>query len=430
MRVLVIGGGGREHALAWKIAQSEALEKLWIAPGNPGTAEVGENVALEVQDTESLVRFAKSNNVNLVVVGPEDPLVAGISDRFFAEGIACFGPRQLSAEIEGSKSYCKELLIRYRVPTAAYRVFSELNPAISYLESGARYPAVVKASGLAAGKGVVICKDSRHARQVAKAMLEDGIHGDAGRTILIEEFLQGPESSAMCLTDGRCFIPLDPCQDHKTLFDGGRGPNTGGMGAICPNPQVSDRSRDAIERQVLLQTLHGLNHEGRRFQGALFAGLKLTPAGPKVLEFNARLGDPETQVLMPRIQSDLLPILDACARGSLEEMQPLTWDPRPAVCVVLAAEGYPKAPRKGDAISGIEEASQEEDVIVFHAGTAVRDQQLVTAGGRVLTVTALGKDLTSARDRAYAAVEKIRFEGKVFRSDIGAAGLEALEAMR
>lgn len=415
--------------MAWKLAQSPLLEKLWIAPGNPGTADLGENLEIAVSDLDSLVSFAR-DHADLVVVGPEAPLVAGLVDRLAEVGVKAFGPRAQAAEIEGSKAFCKELLMRYRVPTAAYRVFSELNPAVSYLEGGARYPLVVKASGLAAGKGVVICKDNQQARQAVKAMIEDGVHGEAGRTVLIEEFLQGPEASAFCLTDGRTFLTMETAQDHKTLYEGHRGPNTGGMGAISPNPLVSQRSLEAIEKQVLLQTVHGLNHEGRRFHGVLYAGLKLTPAGPKVLEYNARFGDPECQALLPRLKSDLLPILMACAEGKLDQMEAPEWDLRPSVCVVLASNGYPGKYETGLAIEGLDEIKTGPDLQVFHAGTAMAGEQLVTWGGRVLAVTALGESLGEARRLAYEAVDQIHFEGKTIRRDIGAAGVEAMEAMR
>ncbi|HEX9794111.1 MAG TPA: phosphoribosylamine--glycine ligase [Planctomycetota bacterium] len=430
MRVLVVGSGGREHALAWKISRSPLVERVFAAPGNPGTALVGENVELQPDDVEGLLRFAGEQEIGLVVVGPEQPLVDGLVDRCFEVGIPAFGPRSEAAVLEGSKAFCKEMLVRHRIPTASYRVFTDFNSAISYLEGGARYPLVVKASGLAAGKGVVICSDSGEARGAVKSMLEDGRFGEAGRTVVIEEFLQGPEASAFCITDGRTLIPLELCQDHKSLREGGRGPNTGGMGAISPNPQVSDRSRDAIERQVLLPALHAMNHEGRRFQGCLFAGLKLTPAGPKVLEFNVRFGDPETQPLMMRFRSDIVPYLLGSARGDLEELEAPEWDPRPAVCVVLASGGYPGPYEKGVPILGLDRIAMDDDLQVFHAGTADVDGAVVTAGGRVLAVTALGDDLNAARARAYSAVEAIEFEGKTFRRDIGAAGLEALEALR
>jgi len=405
MRILLVGSGGREHALAWKISRSPLCEQLWTAPGNPGTAAYGENLDLAADDLDGLVTFAQEQQVDLVVVGPEDPLAAGLVDRLAAAGIAAFGPSAEAAELEGSKAFCKEVMVRHRVPTASYRIYKDLNPAVSYLEGGARYPLVVK------------------------AMLEDGLHGDAGRTVVVEEFLQGPEASAFALTDGRTIVPLENCQDHKQLREGGQGPNTGGMGAISPNPQVSERTRDTIERQVLLPTVHGLNHEGRRFRGLLFAGIKLTPAGPKVLEFNVRFGDPECQVLMMRMKSDLVPYLNACAHGNLEELEAPEWDPRPAVTVVLASGGYPGAYPKGLEITGIEEVAQDDELQVFQAGTGIDDGKLVTAGGRVLAVTALGDDLDQARERAYAAADTIQFEGKTLRRDIGKSALASLEGM-
>ena len=419
--------------MAWKISSSPLLSKLWIAPGNPGTALHGENVPVAAADVAAVVRFAKDNAVDLVVVGPEDPLVAGVVDALAAEGIAAFGPRQDAAELEGSKAWCKEVLVRHRVPTGDYRAFTSLNQAQSYLDRGARFPLVVKASGLAAGKGVVICGDAVEARAAVRDMLEGGRFGSAGSTVLLEEFLDGPEASAFALTDGRTLLPLETCQDHKALLDGGEGPNTGGMGAVCPNPEISERMREIVERQVLLPTLHGLNREGRRFHGVLFAGLKLTTGGPKVLEYNARFGDPECQVLMLRFASDLVPYLDACARGTLDALEAPEWDSRPACTVVLVSEGYPGAYEKGRPIDGVDGFEGSDDLQVFQAGTA-RDAEgrLVTAGGRVLAVTALGEDHAEARARAYAAVEKIAFEGCTMRSDIGAAAVavEAHERVR
>jgi phosphoribosylamine---glycine ligase len=428
MRVLLVGSGGREHALAWKISRSPLIEKLWITPGNPGTALVGENLDFAVDDLDGIVGFARAQSVDLVVVGPEDPLVAGLADRCADAEIPCFGPRANAAELEGSKAFCKEIMVRHRVPTAAYRVFTELNSAISYLQGGARYPLVVKASGLAAGKGVVICADARESRDAAKSMLEEGVHGKAGRTIVVEEFLDGPEASAFAITDSRTFVPLESCQDHKQLGEGDTGPNTGGMGAVSPNPMMGARTTDTVERQIILPTIHGMNHEGRRFQGVLFAGIKLTPAGPKVLEYNVRFGDPETQVLMMRMKSDLLPLLHACALGKLEDCEAPEWDPRPAITVILASGGYPANYEKGKPIHGLQDIEQADDLQVFHAGTAMQGDQLVTHGGRVLAVTAMGDSLIKARDRAYAAVEAIEFEGKTFRRDIGEAALESLRS--
>ncbi len=431
MRILLIGSGGREHALAWKISNSTLVTKLWTAPGNPGTALHGENVSIAANDVPALVNFATENQVDLVVVGPEDPLVNGIVDALADAGIAAFGPRADAAELEGSKAWCKEVLVRHRVPTGDYRSFTSINPALSYLERVARYPLVVKASGLAAGKGVIICGNLEEARKAVRDMLEGGRFGKAGSTVLLEEFLEGPEASAFCLTDGRAFIPLETCQDHKALLDGDEGPNTGGMGAVSPNPELSDRMRDTVERHVLLPTLHGMNREGRRFQGILFAGLMLTAGGPKVLEYNVRFGDPECQVLMMRFRSDIVPYLDACARGTLEELDAPEWDPRPACTVVLASGGYPGDYPKGLPIEGVDGFEGDGELQIFQAGTARDDDgRLVTAGGRVLAVTALGDDIADARARAYAAVDAIKFEGMTLRRDIGAAAEAAHERVR
>lgn len=419
MKVLLVGSGAREHALAWKLAQSPLLERLWIAPGNPGAAAHGELVPIAADAVSELTAFAAAQHADLCVVGPEAPLVAGLADALAARDVPVFGPRAAAAELEGSKAWCKEVLVRHRVPTAGHRTFVQLTQALSYLDSGARYPCVVKASGLAAGKGVIICRERQEAREAVRAMLEGRRFGAAGATVVIEEFLDGPEASAFCITDGRTFAPFESCMDHKTLGEGGRGPNTGGMGAISPNPEIGERTRALIEKQVFLPTIHGLNHEGHRFQGVLFAGIKLTAGGPKVLEFNVRFGDPECQALMMRLRSDLLPYLHACASGTLERLEAPEWDPRPSCCVVLAARGYPATPVAGDPIEGLDAVEQGAELQVFHGGTALRDGALVTAGGRVLSVTALGADAADARARAYAACAAIRFEGMQYRRDIG-----------
>ncbi len=425
MKVLLVGSGGREHALAWRLAASPLLERLWIAPGNPGCAAHGETVPIAADDVAGLTAFAVRNGVDLCVPGPEAPLVAGLADALSERGIPTFGPSAAAAELEGSKAWCKELLAQHRIPTAAHRTFSRLSQAVGYLEHGASFPCVVKASGLAAGKGVVICPDLPSAIEATQAMLEGGRFGEAGTTVVIEEFLHGPEASFFCITDGRTLEMLEHCMDHKALCDGGVGPNTGGMGAISPNPAVSERTRRLVERHVLLPTVHAMNREGRPFRGVLFAGLKLTTGGPKVLEYNVRFGDPECQTLMPRLCSDLLPHLHAAAVGSLDEQEPLVWDERPACTVVLAAAGYPESPRRGDPVSGLAEAEALEDVHVFHAGTRLDEEgRLVTAGGRVLAVTALGADAAAARNRAYEAVSRIRFEGMQYRTDIGIAAVE------
>ncbi|MCP4093688.1 MAG: phosphoribosylamine--glycine ligase [Planctomycetes bacterium] len=430
MRILLVGSGAREHSLAWKMASSELVETLWTAPGNPGTATLGSNVDIKANDVAALVDFAKRNKVDLVVVGPEDPLVNGLVDTLAEEGIAAFGPRKGAAELEGSKAWCKEVLIRHRIPTGSYRAFRSLNQAMSYLETGARYPLVVKASGLAAGKGVVICEDFNMAAEAARDMLEGGRFGEAGTTIVVEEFLTGPEASAFCLTDGRTFMPLESCQDHKALLDGNRGPNTGGMGAVSPNPEISERTATLIERQILLPTLHGMVREGHPFQGVMFAGLMLTSGGPKVIEYNVRFGDPECQILMMRFASDLVPYLKACSDGTLDQLEAPSWEKRPACCLVLASEGYPESYRTGVPIQGLDKVETNNDLQIFHAGTAEVDGEIVTAGGRVLSITALGDTMAEARQRAYDAAELIEFEGKTMRSDIGLAAEQALEHMK
>lgn len=416
--------------MAWKLSQSPSISSLWTAPGNPGTAKYGENVDLNVDNVQAIADFAERNKMDLVVVGPEQPLVDGLVDLLKEKGIAAFGPNRQAAELEGSKAWCKEVLERHRVPTGAFRAFKNVSHAIAYLDGGARYPLVVKASGLAAGKGVIICQDATTAKNAARGMLDGNRFGEAGSTIVVEEFLVGPEASAFCLTDGRTFIPLATCQDHKALRDGNKGPNTGGMGAISPNPEIGERTLSLIERQVLLPTLHGMVREGRPFQGVLFAGLIMTAGGPKVLEYNARFGDPECEVLMMRLDSDLLPYLMACSQGNLEELEAPDWDPRPACCVVLASGGYPDAYQKGIRITGLEEVVEGPDLQVFHAGTTMKDGELVTNGGRVLAVTARGENLAEARRLAYEAVDKIHFEGKTYRTDIGLEAERALEHMQ
>ncbi len=419
MKILVIGNGGREHALCWKIAQSPLVQKLFCAPGNPGTAAVAENVSISPTDLPRLLQFAKQEQIDLTVVGPEDALCGGIVDLFEAEKLKIFGPSQRAAQIEGSKSFCKELLRRHRIPTAAFKIYDSSGPAMAYLETNITYPLVVKASGLAAGKGVFVCKDREEARDAIEKMMGEKRFGSSGETVLIEDFLQGQEASVLTLTDGETIIPLEPSQDHKAVFDNDQGPNTGGMGAICPTPAVAPRILYQIESQVLVPTIHALNREGRRFSGILYAGLMLTTQGPKVLEFNARFGDPETQAVLLRFRSDLVPYLLHCAEGRLDEMQGIDWDERVAVCVVAASKGYPGDYAKGKTITGLDRVSQGEDLQVFQAGTVQKDGVLQTSGGRVLGVAALGQNWEEARQRAYAEMEHIQFEGKHFRRDIG-----------
>jgi len=417
MRVLVVGSGGREHALAWKIAQSPLVHTLYAAPGNPGMAEVAELVPLRADDVPGIARFARERAVDLVVVGPEAPLVAGLVDRLSAEGILAFGPQAAAARIEGSKAFAKEVMAAAGIPTAEHAVFSEPGPALAFARARSGR-VVVKADGLAAGKGVTVCGDLGEVEAALEATLVRRVHGQAGDRVVVEERMEGPEASCICFTDGERIRTLAAAQDHKRIHDGDRGPNTGGMGAFSPTPTVTPELTARIEREVLLPAVREMARRGHPFRGALYAGLMLTASGPRVVEFNARLGDPETQPTLLRLRSDLVPALVGAARGDLSGVE-LEFDPRSAVAVVLAAEGYPGEPRKGDPISGLE-GPFGEGMKVFQAGTARgADGRVVTAGGRVLAACALGDGLDQAAARAYAAVGRIAFRGMQYRKDIG-----------
>ncbi len=419
MRILVVGSGGREHALAWKISQSPLVRAVFCAPGNPGMARVAQLLPVRADDVEGLVREARALRVDLVVVGPEVPLVLGLADRLDREGIPVFGPSAAAAEIEGSKAFAKEVMLAAGIPTAAHGTFTDLERAVAFARSrGGRV--VVKADGLAAGKGVVVTDDAEQAESALRDMLVGGVHGSAGSRVVVEERLEGPEASVIALTDGERVRLLPAAQDHKRVGEGDRGPNTGGMGAFSPTPKVTPEVAREVEERVLLPALRELARRGRPFRGALYAGLMLTPKGLRVLEFNARLGDPETQPLMMRLAGDLVPALLGAARGDLSKIE-LGLDPRAAVGIVLAAEGYPAKPVAGDAVEGAD-GPFEEGVQVFHAGTALAPGgRIVTAGGRVLTVCALGAGLVAARDRAYEALGRIRLRGGHYRRDIGLA---------
>jgi phosphoribosylamine--glycine ligase len=420
MRILVVGGGGREHALVWKIAQSPLAEKVFCAPGNPGTARLAENVAIAADDVDALVRWAADNRIDFVVVGPEAPLVLGLADRLSAAGIAVFGASAAAARLEGSKAFAKEVMAAAGIPTAAYGAFDALGPALAHARA-AGGKVVVKADGLAAGKGVVVCGDIAEAEAALHAILVDRIHGAAGARVVVEERMAGPEASVIALVDGERVLVLPPAQDHKRIFDGDQGPNTGGMGAFCPTPTVDAALLADVERSVLLPTVREMARRGTPFRGALYAGIMLTGDGPRVLEFNARFGDPETQPILMRIQGDVVPALLAAARGDLSATT-LRIDPRAAVGVVMAAEGYPGRVTVGDAIEGAE-GPFPPDVQVFQAGTRrAPDGRIVTSGGRVLTVCALGADRADAAARAYQAIGRVQFRGAQFRRDIGRAG--------
>lgn len=428
MNVLVIGSGGREHALVWKLKQSPSADRVFAAPGNAGTAEDGENVPIAETDFPALIRFAKQNAVELTVVGPEAPLAQGVVDAFHAEGLRIFGPTKAAAELEASKVFCKNLLRNAKIPTAGYNVFSDPAAAVQFLNSREDGPAVVKADGLAAGKGVIVCNNREEAVAAVRAIAERKVFGAAGNRLVIEERLQGEEASVLAITDGRNIVTLQPAQDHKPAHDGDTGPNTGGMGAYCPAPVVTDDLLHWVEGNILVPTVHAMKRSERPFLGVLYAGLMITPLGPKVLEYNVRFGDPECQPLLMRLKSDLLEILNAAVDRRLDRIESLDWDPRPAVCVVMASEGYPGDYRKGHAIRGLEEAARLPDVKVFHAGTQLRAGQVVTAGGRVLGVTALGENVAKAKLQAYAAVKCIRWEGAWCRKDIADKAIARLAA--
>ncbi|MFZ5832035.1 MAG: phosphoribosylamine--glycine ligase, partial [Planctomycetota bacterium] len=397
MNVLIIGNGGREHALAWKITQSPRAERVFVAPGNAGTDVDGENVPIEPDKFAELIKFARQNEVGLTVVGPEAPLVAGIVDAFQAEGLKVFGPSKAAAELEGSKVFCKNLLRDADVPSGDYQTFSDPQRAIHYLENREDVPVVVKADGLAAGKGVVVCSRREEALMAVEQIARRKIFGAAGDRIVLEERLHGQEASVLALTDGKTILTLPPAQDHKPAYDGDIGPNTGGMGAYCPAPLVDEEKLHWIESHVLVPTVHAMQRAGRPFRGVLYAGLMMTYQGPKVLEYNVRFGDPECQPLLMRLKTDLLEVLEAVAEGRLEEIGALQWDPRPAVCVVMASEGYPGPYQKGFPIQGLAEADMLPDTKVFHAGTNTIGGKVVATGGRVLGVTALGDNIAKAK---------------------------------
>jgi phosphoribosylamine--glycine ligase len=424
MKVLLVGGGGRESALAWALSRSSRRPTLHCAPGNAGIERYARRVPIAAEDVDRLVGHAEAERYDLVVVGPEVPLTRGLADRLRDAGIPVFGPSRAAAEVEGSKSFSKRFMERHRIPTAAFRVFEDRGEARRYLESGdARYPLVVKADGLAAGKGVVIAECAEEACRAADGMLTGASFGDAGRRVVVEEKLEGREVSYFVLSDGERFVELAPCQDYKRVGDRDSGPNTGGMGTYSPSAWLDDGMRRSLARSVVDPTIAGLAADGRPFRGVLFVGVMLTPDGPKVLEYNARFGDPETQVLLPRLDGDWLALLEATAAGDLRGIEP-RWRREAAVCVVMAARGYPDAVVKGMPIDGIETAERLEGVLVFHAGTE-RDAsgRVVTAGGRVLGVTATGADVAAARTRAYEAVSHVRWEGEHHRRDIAADAL-------
>jgi phosphoribosylamine---glycine ligase len=423
MKILVIGSGGREHSLTWKLRQSSHAEQIFCAPGNAGTAEIAENVAIAVSDLTALASFAKENRVGLTVVGPDDPLAAGIVDLFTSEKLRVFGPDKSAARIESSKIFAKKLMLTQKIPTAEACTFSNSRDALDYCER-LTFPIVIKADGLALGKGVVIADDIATARSTIDDMMNQNRFGDAGRRIIIEEFLRGTECSLHALVDGKNYVLLQSARDHKRALDGNQGPNTGGMGAFTPADNWDRELQSRFDAEIMEPLLGGLNQEGVTFRGLLYPGLIITSDGPRVLEFNCRFGDPETQALLPRMKSDLLPLLEATIDGKIEGCA-IEWDTRAAVTVVLASGGYPGKYETGKSISGLDQAAKVEDVQIFHAGTKRNGNDVKTAGGRVLAVTALGSTLEAARTRAYEAVSRIHFENCHYRRDIAVNAVTA-----
>ena len=420
MNVAVIGNGGREHALCWKLSQSRKLTKLYCVPGNPGTAQTAENVAIDPMDFQKVVEWCNKVRVDLVVVGPEDPLAAGLVDALNDAKIRAFGPTKAGAELEGDKWFAKELMRAQNVPTAEARSFTSAKSAIEYVENRGA-PIVVKATGLAKGKGVTVAATVAEAIVAINDALVKKTFGDAGNRVVIEECLRGPEVSVLAFVSGNTIYVMEPCQDHKPVDDGNAGPMTGGMGAVCPTPTIDDKTLADIERDVFVPILDGLRRDGIDYRGVLYAGMMLTTGGPRVLEFNCRFGDPETQPLMMRLKTDLLDVINAVVDGTLDEIE-LEWDDRPAVSVVASSKGYPGKHETGDVIEGIADADAMADVKVFHSGTRRYGADTQTNGGRVLTVTALGATIKDASDRAYAAMKLIAFDGMHYRRDIGVRG--------
>ncbi len=421
MRVLIIGGGGREHAIGWALARARSVSDILSLPGNPGLAELGECIAGSASDSDAVVTLARERRVDLVVVGPEAPLAAGLSDRLVSAGIPAFGPCQAAARIESSKIFAREFMDRHAIPSAGFVAFDDPMTAVKHLE-GADFPLVVKADGLAAGKGAVVCKDRESATRAIRDMLEAHVFGEAGNRILIEEFLRGEEVSVFALCDGERVLPMLPSQDHKAVYDGDEGPNTGGMGAYVPWRHGAPEFVREVVETVLRPTVRGLAEEAAPYRGCLYAGLMATGDGPRVVEFNCRFGDPETQPLLPLLDEDLGELLLACAEGRLDD-RPLAWRQDASLAVVLASGGYPGSYETGLPITGVGDAEAQDGVTVFHAGTRIVDDQLVTAGGRVLAVTATAPTLDAAREVAYAAAARIQFDGSHMRRDIGKKGL-------
>jgi phosphoribosylamine--glycine ligase len=430
MRILIVGNGGREHALAWKIRQSPLVTDVYCAPGNAGIAEIADCVPIDSSSIVEVADFAQTIRADLTVVGPELPMVLGIGDEFVRRGMKIFCPSRGAAEIEGSKAFAREFMTRRNIPSPRYEVCASVEEAAAFVKKAPfGYPFVVKADGLAAGKGTLIVQDAKEARAVIDEIMAEKKFGSAGAKVVMEEFLEGEEVSFLVFSDGSRVVPMASVQDHKRALDGDLGPNTGGMGTVSPTTNISLDGHKRIMQEIVVPTIAGLAEEGRRFQGVLFAGLMITEAGPKVLEFNARFGDPETQVIMARMRSDIVPILQQCATGVLGDTR-LEWVKEPAVCVVVASRGYPGTPETGKVVSGLDSLKEWRDVVVYHAATKREGAEVKTVGGRVLGVTALGANLESAIARAYAAIGQVQFDGMTFRRDIGSRALARLHGPR
>lgn len=417
MKVLVVGSGGREHAICWKLLQSKKVDKIYCAPGNAGIGEIAELVPIGAMEFDKLAEFAKTNDIGLTVIGMDDPLVGGIVDKFEAEGLRVFGPRENAAIIEGSKAFSKELMKKYNIPTAAYETFDDYDKALEYVKKG-DFPVVLKADGLALGKGVLICNNIEEAEAGLNTIMVDKKFGDSGNKVVIEEFLTGQEMSVLSFCDGKTIVPMVSAQDHKRALDGDKGLNTGGMGTFSPSRYYTQEIADECMETIFKPTVEALNKEGRTFKGIIFFGLMLTPKGMRVIEYNARFGDPETQVVLPRLKSDLLEIFEACVDGTLDSVN-VEWEDNGTACVVLASGGYPESYQKGYEITGLEEAKKASDILVFHAGTALKEGKFVTNGGRVLGITGIGKNLDEAIKIAYDGVKLVDFKDKHYRKDIG-----------
>ena len=424
MKVLIVGSGGREHAIATSVAKSSRVDKIYCAPGNAGIGQIAECVPIGAMEFDKLVAFAKENEIDLTIIGMDDPLVGGVVDAFEAEGLRVFGPNKAAAILEGSKAFSKDLMKKYNIPTAAYENFDDPEKALEYLRTEARFPIVLKADGLALGKGVLICQDLKEAEDGVKEIMEDKKFGNAGNTMVIEEFMTGREVSVLSFVDGKTIRTMTSAQDHKRAQDGDQGLNTGGMGTFSPSPFYTEEVDEFCRKYVYQPTVDAMAAEGRPFKGIIFFGLMLTPDGPKVLEYNARFGDPEAQVVLPRMKNDIIEVMEACVNGTLDQID-LQFEDNAAVCVVLASDGYPVKYEKGIPMYGFEDFKGKDGYYCFHAGTKLKDGQIVTNGGRVLGITATGKDLKEARKNAYEATEWITFANKYMRHDIGKAIDEA-----